>query len=72
MRKLAQKKLLEVESSLRGVLRGFGLKVGKTTPVRFEGRIKELVTGHPSFHPEEAQCAALVPMGWRRSRDGHP
>jgi len=39
------------------------LKVGKTTPVRSEGRIKELVAGHPSFHPEEAQCAALVPMG---------
>jgi transposase len=30
-RKLVQKKLLETESSLRGILRGFGLKVGKTT-----------------------------------------
>jgi transposase len=48
-RKLVQKELLEVESSLRGILRGFGLKVGKTTPVRFEGRIKELVVGHPSL-----------------------
>jgi transposase len=48
-RKLVQKKLLEVESSLRGILRGFGLKVGKTTPVRFEARIKELVAGHPSL-----------------------
>jgi transposase len=48
-RKLVQKELLEVESSLRGLLRGFGLKVGKTTPVRFEGRIKELVAGHPSL-----------------------
>jgi transposase len=48
-RKLVQKELLEVESSLRGILRGFGLKVGKTTPVRFEGRIKELVAGHPSL-----------------------
>jgi hypothetical protein len=34
-------------SSLRGILRGFGLKVGKTTPVGFEGRIRELVAGHP-------------------------
>ena len=33
--------------SLRGILRGFGLKVGKTTPRTFEGRIRELVEGHP-------------------------
>src|SRR5215475_4521342 len=36
-RKLVQKMLHEVEMSLRGVLRGFGLKVGKTTPRLFEG-----------------------------------
>src|SRR5215475_591148 len=48
-RKLVQKELLETESSLRGILRGFGLKVGKTTPVQFEGRIRELVAGHPSL-----------------------
>jgi transposase len=48
-RKLVQMELLETESSLRGILRGFGLKVGKTTPVAFEGRIRELVAGHPSL-----------------------
>jgi transposase len=48
-RKLVQKGLHEVESSLRGILRGFGLKVGKTTAVQFEARIKELVAGHPSL-----------------------
>src|SRR5438874_10682166 len=48
-RKLVQSKLRDVENSLRGILRGFGLKVGKTTPKRFEGRIKELVAGHPSL-----------------------
>jgi transposase len=48
-RKLIQVKLHDVEMSLRGILRGFGLKVGPTTPKRFEGRIKELVTGHPSL-----------------------
>src|ERR1700720_2412210 len=48
-RKLVQKELLEVESSLRGILRGFGLKVGKTTPTRFEARVKELVAGHPNL-----------------------
>src|SRR5215831_18907154 len=45
-RKLVQKQVQEVESSLRGILRGFGLKVGQTTPVKFEARVKELVAGH--------------------------
>jgi transposase len=48
-RKLLQTKLRDVENSLRGILRGFGLKVGKTTPKRFADRIKELVVGHPSL-----------------------
>jgi len=56
-RKLVQKQVFEVESSLRGILRGFGLKVGKTTPVRFEARIKELVAGHPNL---ERIAAALL------------
>src|ERR1700758_2481952 len=48
-RKLVQVKLHDVELSLRGILRGFGLKVGPTTPARFEGRMRELVAGHPSL-----------------------
>jgi transposase len=48
-RKLVQVKLHDIEMSLRGILRGFGLKVGPTTPTRFEGRIRELVAGHPSL-----------------------
>jgi len=46
-RKLVQSKLRDVENSLRGILRGFGLKVGKTTDLSFAGRIQELVAGHP-------------------------
>jgi len=46
-RKLLQTKLHDLELSLRGILRGFGLKVGPTTPARFEERIRELVAGHP-------------------------
>jgi len=46
-RKLLQTKNHDVEMSLRGVLRGFGLKVGPTTPRTFTGRIRELVIGHP-------------------------
>ena len=48
-RKLVQSKLFDVEMSLRGILRGFGLKVGPTTPKRFAGRIAELVTGHAAL-----------------------
>src|SRR6202166_2417065 len=48
-RKLIQSKLSDVEMSLRGILRGFGLKVGATTPRSFEGRIKELVAGHSTL-----------------------
>lgn len=46
-RKLVQSKLRDTENSLRGILRGFGLKVGKTTELGFAGRINELVVGHP-------------------------
>jgi transposase len=45
-RKLIQAKLLDVESGIRGVLRGFGLKVGAISRGRFEARILELVDGH--------------------------
>jgi transposase len=48
-RKLVQTKLQDVENSLRGILRGFGLKVGRATPRQFETRIKELISGHPSL-----------------------
>jgi len=46
-RKLVQSKLRDVENSLRGILRGFGLKVGKTTELRFAERIEELLESHP-------------------------
>jgi transposase len=48
-RKLLQTKNHDVEMSLRGVLRGFGLKVGPTTPRTFASRIRELVAGHTTL-----------------------
>jgi transposase len=48
-RKLIQSKLFDVEISLRGILRGFGLKVGPTTPLRFARRISELVAGQATL-----------------------
>ncbi len=48
-RKLIQGKLHDVQMSLRGILRGFGLKVGPTTQRTFADRIRELVVGHPTL-----------------------
>lgn len=45
-RKLLQAKLLDVELSIRGILRGFGLKVGEVSRGRFEPRVRELTDGH--------------------------
>ena len=45
-RKLLQSKLLDVELSIRGLLRGFGLKVGEVSRGRFEVRVRELIAGH--------------------------
>jgi transposase len=57
VRKLVQSKLHDVEMNLRGVLRGFGLKVGETTSTRFAKRIQELVAGHPHL---EILAAAML------------
>src|SRR5467141_5386910 len=56
-RKLLESKLHDVEMSLRGILRGFGLKVGAPTPKQFEERIWELVAGQPNL---EAIAGALL------------
>ncbi len=44
-RKLLVTKLRDVETSLRGILRGFGLKVGAVSKGKFEARIRALVAG---------------------------
>ncbi len=63
-RKLLQTKRLDVEMSLRGVLRGFGLKVGPTTARGFAARIRELVGGHPTLTAvAEALLAAREALG---------
>jgi transposase len=63
-RKLLQSKHLDVEISLRGVLRGFGLKVGRTPPRSFAARIRELVEGHAILTVvAEALLAARETLG---------
>jgi transposase len=43
-RKLLKSRLLDVEADLRGVLKNFGLKLGKVTPRDFSGRVRELAS----------------------------
>jgi transposase len=57
VRKLVQGKLYDVQMSLRGILRGFGLKVGRTTKAGFASRIMELTEHHPAL---EAIAKALL------------
>jgi len=56
-RRLLQGKLHDVEMSVRGVLRGFGLKVGATTPRTYTARVRDLVEGHEVL---EAIAASLL------------
>jgi transposase len=60
-RKLVQSKLQDIENGLRGILRGFGLKVGKTTDRSFAGRIQELVKGHTNLERSRRRCSRCVP-----------
>lgn len=60
-RKAVQQGLITLETSLRGLLRNFGLKVGTISRGRFEQRIGELAAGNPMLE------AATEPMLRARS-----
>ncbi len=65
-RNLIQSKRQDVEMSLRGILRGFGLKGGPTTPRSFAVRIRELVYGQAML--EEIADTLLVARARSPSR----
>ena len=68
-RKLVQGKHHDVEMSLRGILRGFGLKIRKTTPRNFESRVRELVEGHTTLEAvADALLAARMTLGMQLNR----
>lgn len=46
-RKAVQQAMLNIELSMRGILRNFGLKIGKISKGRYEDRVRELVDGNP-------------------------
>lgn len=68
-RKLLRSKLHDIEMSLRGILRGFGLKVGKTTQCGFAGRVRDLVSGHAELETI-AQALLAVHAVLRREFNG--
>ena len=58
-RKLLLAKMLDIELGLRGVLRGFGLKMGKISRGRFAARVRELVAGNTMLeHVAQAMLTA--------------
>jgi len=62
-RKQLQHKLTDIELSIRGILRGFGLKVGKVTDKGFEARIRKLASGHAMLDQiAEAMLAARATL----------
>jgi transposase len=61
-RELLQAKLRDAELSIRGLLRGFGLKAGEASKGRFAARVGELVAGHEML---EAVIGAML-----RAREG--
>lgn len=58
------RRLKDVENSVRGLLRGFGLKLGAVGRRRWEERVREVVAGHATlaaiFEPLVAARAALL------------
>lgn len=59
-RKVVQKALLDIEQSLRGVLRNFGLKLGPVSKGRYEARVHELIAGNTAL-----ECAAAAILNAR-------
>ena len=60
-RKLLLGKVIDVELGIRGLLRGFGLKMGPVSTGRFTARVRELAAGQPML---EAVTEAML-----RARD---
>jgi transposase len=61
--KQLQHKLRDIERSIRGILRGFGLKLGHVTDKSFDARIRELVSGHATLEQiAEAMLAARATL----------
>ena len=67
---LVGRKLRDVEFSIRGLPRGFGLKVGEVSKGRFAARVEELIEGHAMLEEVVGAmrtCGSLRSFGPPRS-----
>ena len=55
-------KLLDVEFSIRGILRGFGLKMGVVTRKSFDARVRELCAGQAMLEQIARRCWRRAPL----------
>ena len=64
-RKQLQVKAMDLEQTLRGLLRGFGLKVGDVSRGRLAARLRELVDGHAMLERIVEPMLAAREALWR-------
>jgi hypothetical protein len=66
--------MMDLERSMRGILRGFGLRVGQVTRRSFEGRIRELVEGHSMLQTVMSAMLTACNLNARdyKAAQGHP
>ena len=64
-RKQLQIKAMDLEQTLRGLLRGFGLKVGDVSRGRLPARVRELATGHAMLERIVEPMLAAGEAIWR-------
>ena len=64
-RKQLLSKLMDLEASMRGILRGFGLKMGIVTRKGFEARVRELSVGHAMLERIMRAMLAARAALWR-------
>ena len=64
-RKQLQAKVVDLEQTLRGLLRGFGLKVGDASRGKLPARIRELAAGHAMLEKIVEPLLAAREAMWR-------
>ncbi|MBV9776448.1 MAG: IS110 family transposase [Acetobacteraceae bacterium] len=64
-RKQLQAKVVDLEQALRGLLRGFGLKVGDVSRGRLPARVRELAAGHAMLEKIVEPLLAAREAMWR-------
>ncbi len=70
-RKQLQIKAMDLEQTLRGLLRGFGLKVGDVSRGKLPARVRELAAGHAMLERIVGPMLAVCEAIWREFNKLH-